>query len=72
MWGLVEGAVEGVIEDVGWRFDIAGDAVSGVFVFELDAVGGVVGIGDFAADVGYDYRDGATAWLNDVGVLREE
>ena len=69
---LVEGAVEGVIEDVGLRLDGAWEAMGGVFVLELDAVGGVVGIGDLAADVGDDDGDGATVWLDDVGVLREE
>ena len=71
-WGLVEGAVEGVVEDVGLGLDGAWDAVSGVLVLELDAVGGVVGIGDFTADVGDDDGDGAAIWFDDVGVLREE
>lgn len=72
MLRLVEGAVEGVVEDVGWVADGAREAVGGVFVFEFDAVGGVVSIGDFAVDVGDDYRDGAAVWLDDVGVRREE
>ena len=33
--GLVEGAVEGVVEDVGLGLDGAWDAVSGVLVLEL-------------------------------------
>ena len=33
--GLVEGAVEGVVEDVGLGLDGAWEAVSGVFVLEL-------------------------------------
>ena len=70
--GLVEGAVEGVIEDVGGGLDGAWEAMGGVLVLELDAVGGVVGIGDFTADVGDDYRNGAAVWLDDVGVWREE
>ena len=44
----------------------------GVLVLELDAIGDIVGIGDFAADVGDDDGDGTTAWLDDVGVLREK
>ena len=72
LWGLVEGAVERVVEDVGLRLDGAWDAVSGVFVLEFEGVGGVVGIGDFTADVGDDDGDGAAIWLDDVGVWREE
>ena len=37
----------------------AWDAVAAVLVLELDAVGGVVGIGDLAADVGDDDGDAA-------------
>ena len=70
--GLVEGAVEGVVKDVGLGLDGAWDAVSGVFVLEFEGVGGVVGIGDFTADVGDDDGDGATVRLDDVGVWREE
>ena len=69
---LVEGAVEGVVEDVGLRLDGTWEAVRGVFVLELDAVGSVVGIGDFTADVGDEDWDGATVRLDDVGVLREK
>ena len=70
--GLVEGAVEGVIEDVGGGLYGARDAVSGVSVLEFEGVGGVVGIGDFTADVGDDDGDGAASRLDDVGVWREE
>ena len=70
--GLVEGAVERVVEDVGLGLDGAWEAVSGVFVLEFEGVGGVVGIGDFAADVGDDDGDGAAVRLDDVGVWREE
>ena len=69
---LVEGAVEGVVEDVGLGLDGAWEAVDGVFVLELDAVGGVVGIGNLTADVGDDDWDGTAVWLYDVGVLREK
>ena len=69
---LVEGAVEWVVEDVGLELNGAWEAMGGVFVLELDAVGGVVGIGDLTADVGDDDGDGATVRLNDVGVLREK
>ena len=70
--GLVEGAVEGVVEDVGLGLDGAWKAVGGVFVLEFEGVGGVVGIGDLAADVGDDDGDGSAIWLDDVGVWREE
>ena len=56
---LIEGAVKGVIEDVGGVMEAAWDAVAAVLVLELDAVGGVVGIGDLAADVGDDDGDAA-------------
>ena len=69
---LVEGAVERVVEDVGLRLDGARETVGGVFVLEFEGVGGIVGIGDFTADVGDDDGDGATIWLDDVGVRREE
>ena len=71
-FGLVECTVEGVIEDVGGGLDGAWEAVATILVLELDAVGGVVGIGDFTADVGDDDGDGAAVRLDDVGVLREE
>ena len=64
--------MEGVVKDVGLGLDGAWDAVSGVFVLEFEGVGGVVGIGDFTADVGDDDGDGATVRLDDVGVWREE
>ena len=70
--GLVEGAMEGVIEDVGLGLDTAWETVRGVFVLEFEGICGVVGIGDFATDVGDDDGDGAAAWLDDVGVWREE
>ena len=64
--------MEGVVEDVGGGLDGAREAVATILVLELDVVGGVVGIGDFAADVGDDDGDGAAAWLDDVGVRREK
>ena len=69
---LVEGAVERVVEDVGLRLDGARETVGGVFILEFEGVGGVVGIGDFTADVGDDDGDGAAVRLDDVGVWREE
>ena len=50
--------MEGVVEDVGGGLDGARKAVCGILVLELDAIGGIVGIGDFAADVGDDDGDG--------------
>ena len=69
---LVECAMEGVVEDVGLEIDGIWEAVGSVFVLELDAVGGVVGIGDLTADVGDEDGDGAAVRLYDVGVLREK
>ena len=40
--GLVECAVEGVVEYVGGGLDGAREAVGGILVLELEAVGGVV------------------------------
>ena len=54
VWGLVECAMEGVVEDVGLEIDGIWEAVGSVFVLEFEGVGGIVGIGDFGGDVGDD------------------
>ena len=54
IWGLVECAVERVVEDVFGVFEGLGDAVASVLVLEFEGVGGVVGIADFGGDVGDD------------------
>ena len=52
--GLVECAVERVVEDVVGVFEGLGDAAASVLVLEFEGIGGVVGIADFGGDVGDD------------------
>lgn len=49
--GLVEGAIERIIEDVVAVVDDDWEMVAAIFVLELDAVRGVVGIGNFTVYV---------------------
>ena len=72
MLRLVKGTLEWIIEDVGWVLDGAREAVGSELVLEFEGVGGVVGIGDLATDVGDDDGEGTAARLDDVGVRREE
>ena len=70
--GLVEGAVERIIEDVVAVVDGDWEMVAAVLVLELDAVCGVVGIRDFTIYI-YD-GDGCqgTTFLHDVDIARKE
>ena len=52
--------------------ETAGDAVAAILVLELDGAGGVVGIGDFTADVGDEDGDAAAVGLDDVDNVREK
>ena len=69
---LVEGAVELIIEDVVAVVDVDWEMMAAILVLELDAVRGVVGIGDFTVYVSDgDGCQGAT-YLNDVDIARKE
>lgn len=48
---LIEGAVERIIEDVLTIVNSDWEMMAAIFVLELDAVRGVVGIGDFTVYV---------------------
>lgn len=69
---LVEGAVERIIEDVVAVVDGDWEMVAAIFVLELDAVRGVVGIGDFTVYVSDGYGCQGTTYLNDVDIARKE
>ena len=64
--------MEWIIEDVLTVVDVDWEMVAAIFVLELDAVRGVVGIGDFTVYVsGVDGCQGTT-YLNDVDIARNE
>ena len=65
---LVEGAVERIIEDVVAVVDGEWEMVGAVLVLELDAVRGVVSIGDFAVDVSDGDGHHGTTSLHDVDI----
>ena len=69
---LVEGAVERIIEDVVAVVDGDWEVVTAILVLELDAVRGVVGIGDFTVYVSDGNGCQGTAYLNDVDIARKE
>ena len=64
--------MERIIEDVLTVVDVDWEMMAAVLVLELDAVRGVVGIGDFTVYVsGVDGCQGTT-YLNDVDIARKE
>ena len=67
---LVEGAVEWIIEDVVAVANGDWEAVTAILV--LDAVRGVVGIGDFTVYVSDGDGCQGTTYLNDVDIARKE
>ena len=69
---LVEGAVELIIEDVVAVVDGDWEMVAAIFVLELDAVRGVIGIGDFTVYVSDGDGCQGTTYLNDVDIARKE
>lgn len=69
---LIEGAVELIIEDVVAVVDGDWEMMAAIFVLELDAVRGVVGIGDFTVYVSDGDGCQGTTYLNDVDIARKE
>ena len=63
---LVEGAVELIIEDVVAVVDVDWEMMAAILVLELDAVRGVVGIGDFTVYVSDGDGCQSATYLNDV------
>lgn len=69
---LVEGAVELIIEDVVAVVDVDWKMMAAVLVLELDAVRGVVGIGNFTVYVSDGDGCQGTTYLNDIDIARKE
>lgn len=69
---LVEGAVELIIEGIVAVVDVDWKMMATVLVLELDAVRGVVGIGDFTVYVSDGDGCQGTTYLNDVDIARKE
>ena len=69
---LVEGAVELIIEDVVAVVDVDWEMMAAILVLELDAVRGVVGIGDFTVYVSDGNGCQGTTYLHDVDIARKE
>ena len=69
---LVEGAVERIIEDVVAVVDGEWEMMAAVLVLELDAVRGVIGIGDFTVYISDGDRCQGTTFLHDVDIARKE
>ena len=69
---LVEGAVELIIEDVVAVVDVYWEMMAAILVLELDAVRGVVGIGDFTVYISDGDGCQGTTYLNDVDIARKE
>lgn len=69
---LVEGAVELIIEDVVAVVNVDWEMMTAILVLELDAVRGVVGIGDFTVYVSDGDGCQSTTYLNDVDIARKE
>lgn len=64
--------MEWIIEDVVAIVDSDWEMVAAIFVLELDAVRGVVGIGDFTVYVSDGDGFQGTTYLNDVDIARKE
>ena len=61
-----------IIEDVVAVVDVDWEMMAAILVLELDAVRGVVGIGDFTVDVSYGDGCQGTTFLHDVDIARKE
>lgn len=64
--------MERIIEDVLSVVDGDWEMMAAIFVLELDAVRGVVGIGDFTVYVSDGDGCQGTTYLNDVDIARKE
>ena len=64
--------MERIIEDVVAVVDGDWEMMAAVLVLELDAVSGVVGIGDFTVYVSDGYGCQGTTFLHDVDMARKE
>ena len=69
---LVEGAVEWIIEDVVAIVNGDWEMVATILVLELDAVRGVVGIGDFTVYICDGDGCHCTTFLHDIDIARKE
>ena len=69
---LIEGAVELIIEDVVAVVDGDWEMMAAIFVLELDAVRGVVGIGDFTVYVSDGDGCQGTTYLLDFARARQK
>lgn len=69
---LIEGAVERIIEDVLTIVNSDWEMMAAIFVLELDAVRGVVGIGDFTVYVSDGDGCQDTTYLLDFDRARQK
>ena len=69
---LVEGAVELIIEDVVAVVNVDWEMMTAILVLELDAVRGVIGIGDFTVYISDGDGCQGTTFLHDVDIARKE